>query len=69
MKNGSVSVREQDQARAALAQAVAQTEVARQAIQSVEVGRSGLVAQVSTIPKLSDAAPTCHKLKAAPAAS
>jgi multidrug resistance efflux pump len=47
VKDGSVSVREQDQARAALAQALAQTEVARQAIRSVEVGRNGLIAQVA----------------------
>jgi multidrug resistance efflux pump len=47
VKDGSVSVREQDQARAALAQALAQSEVARQAIRSVEVGRNGLAAQVA----------------------
>lgn len=47
VKDGSVSVRERDQTRAALAEAIAQTEVARQAIRSVEVGRNGLVAQVA----------------------
>jgi multidrug resistance efflux pump len=47
VKDGSVSVREQDQTRAALAQAVAQSEVARQTIRSVEVGRNELVAQVA----------------------
>jgi len=47
VKDGSVSVREQDQTRAALAQAIAQTEVARQTIRAVEVGRNGLVAQVA----------------------
>jgi multidrug resistance efflux pump len=47
VKDGSVSVREQDQAREALAQAVAQTDVGRQTIRSVEVGRNGLVAEVA----------------------
>ena len=47
VKDGSVSVREQDQTRAVLAQAIAQTEAARQTIRSVEVGRNGLVAQVA----------------------
>jgi multidrug resistance efflux pump len=47
VKDGSVSVRERDQTRAALAQAIAQTEVARQTIRAVEVGRNGLVAQVA----------------------
>jgi len=47
VKDGSVSVREQDQAREALAQAVAQNEVARQTIRSVEVGRNGLIAEVA----------------------
>jgi multidrug resistance efflux pump len=47
VKDGSVSVREHDQTRAALAQAVAQTEVARQTLRAVEVGRNGLVAQVA----------------------
>ena len=47
VKDGSVSVREQDQSRAALAQALAQTEAARQTIRAVEVGRNGLLAQVA----------------------
>jgi multidrug resistance efflux pump len=47
VKDGSVSVREQDQAREALAQAAAQTDVGRQTIRSVEVGRDGLVAEVA----------------------
>ena len=45
--DGSLSVRERDQARAELAQAVAQAEVARQTVRSVEVGRDGLAAQVA----------------------
>ncbi|HEY0265785.1 MAG TPA: HlyD family secretion protein, partial [Rhizomicrobium sp.] len=47
VKDGSVSVRERDQTRAALAQAVAQAEIARQNIRSVDVGRGGLQAQVA----------------------
>jgi multidrug resistance efflux pump len=47
VKDGSISVREQDQTRAALAQAVGQTEVARQTVRAVEVARNGLVAQVA----------------------
>jgi multidrug resistance efflux pump len=47
VKDGSISVREQDQTRAVLAQAVAQSEVARQTLRSVEVGRNALVAQVA----------------------
>jgi multidrug resistance efflux pump len=47
VKDGSISVRERDQARAALAQAAAQSEVARQSLRSVAVGRDGLVAQVA----------------------
>ncbi len=42
VKDGSVSVRELDQTRAALAQAQAQSEIARQTIRSVDVGRGGL---------------------------
>ena len=47
VKDGSVSARERDETRAALAQALAQSEVAKQTIRSVEVGRLGLVAQVA----------------------
>ncbi len=47
VKDGSVSASSRDQARATLAQAVAQAEVARQTIRSVEIGREGLVAQVA----------------------
>jgi multidrug resistance efflux pump len=47
VKVGSISVSSRDQTRAALAQAVAQAEVARQTIRSIEVGRNGLVAQVA----------------------
>lgn len=52
-RDGSISVREQDQTRAALAlaqaqlrQALAGTEIGRQDIRTVEVGRGGLEAQV-----------------------
>lgn len=47
VKDGSVSVRERDQTRAALAQAVAQSEIARQNIRTIDVGRGGLEAQVA----------------------
>jgi multidrug resistance efflux pump len=47
VKDGSVSVRERDQTRAALAQAEAQSEIARQNIRTVDVGRGGLEAQVA----------------------
>ena len=47
VKDGSVSVRERDQTQAALAQAQSATEVARQGIRTVEVGRGGLEAQVA----------------------
>jgi multidrug resistance efflux pump len=47
VKDGSVSVRERDQTRAALAQAQAQSEIARQNIRTVDVGRGGLEAQVA----------------------
>lgn len=47
VRNGAVSVREQDQTRAALIQAQAAVEVAQQNIRTVDVGRGGLVAQVS----------------------
>jgi multidrug resistance efflux pump len=47
VKDGSVSVRERDQTRAALAQAVAQAEIARQNILTIDVGRGGLEAQVA----------------------
>ncbi|HEY2010656.1 MAG TPA: HlyD family secretion protein [Rhizomicrobium sp.] len=47
VKDGSVSVRERDQTRATLAQAEAQTEIARQNIRTVDVGRGGLEAQVA----------------------
>ncbi len=47
VKDGSVSVRERDQTQAALAQAQSATEVARQSIRTVEVGRGGLEAQVA----------------------
>jgi multidrug resistance efflux pump len=47
VKDGSVSVRERDQTRAALAAAVAQDEIARQNIRAVDVGRGGLEAQVA----------------------
>ncbi|CAN5341340.1 HlyD family secretion protein [soil metagenome] len=54
VKDGSVSVRERDQTLAALKQAEAQvrqagatTEIARQDVRSVEVGRAGLEAQVA----------------------
>jgi multidrug resistance efflux pump len=47
VKDGSVSVRERDETRAALAQARAQTEIARQNIRTIDVGRGGLEAQVA----------------------
>jgi multidrug resistance efflux pump len=47
VKDGSVSIRERDQTRAALAQAKAQTEIARQNIRTIDVGRGGLEAQVA----------------------
>jgi multidrug resistance efflux pump len=47
VKDGSVSVRERDQTRAALAQAQAQSEIARQNIRTVDVGRGGQEAQVA----------------------
>src|SRR5262249_54298544 len=47
MKDGSVSIREGDQTRAALTQAQSTVEVARQNIRTVEVGRGGLEAQVA----------------------
>ncbi|HEX4636575.1 MAG TPA: HlyD family secretion protein [Rhizomicrobium sp.] len=47
VKDGSVSIRERDQTQAALAQARSATEVARQNIRTVEVGRGGLEAQVA----------------------
>ncbi|HEX4271461.1 MAG TPA: HlyD family secretion protein, partial [Rhizomicrobium sp.] len=47
VKDGSVSVRERDQTRAALAQALAQSEIARQNIRTIDVGRGGLEAQVA----------------------
>jgi multidrug resistance efflux pump len=47
VKDGSVSVRERDQTQAALAQAQSATEVARQSIRTVQVGRGGLEAQVA----------------------
>ena len=47
VKDGSVSVRERDQTRAALAQAQAQSEIARQNIRTIDVGRGGLEAQVA----------------------
>lgn len=47
VKDGSVSIRERDQTRAALAQAQAAAEVARQNIRTVDVGRAGLQAQVA----------------------
>ena len=47
VKDGSVSVRERDQTRAALAEAEAQSEIARQNIRTVDVGRGGLEAQVA----------------------
>ena len=47
VKDGSVSVRERDQTRAALAQAQAAAEIARQNIRTVDVGRGGLEAQVA----------------------
>jgi multidrug resistance efflux pump len=47
VKDGSVSVRERDQTRAALAQALAAAEIARQNIRTVDVGRGGLEAQVA----------------------
>ncbi len=56
VKDGSVSVRELDQTRAALAQARAQSEIARQNIRSVEVGRGGLEAQVEAARAALDAA-------------
>jgi multidrug resistance efflux pump len=56
VKDGSVSVRERDQTRAALAQAIAQAEIARQNIRSVDVGRSGLEAQVAAAKAALDAA-------------
>ncbi len=56
VKDGSVSVRELDQTRAALAQARAQSEIARQTIRSVDVGRGGLEAQVAAARAALDAA-------------
>ena len=47
VKDGSVSVRERDQTRATLAQAEAQSEIARQNIRTIDVGRGGLEAQVA----------------------
>ncbi|HEX4028352.1 MAG TPA: HlyD family secretion protein [Rhizomicrobium sp.] len=47
VKDGSVSVRERDETKAALAQARAQTEIARQNIRTIDVGRGGLEAQVA----------------------
>ncbi len=44
--DGSVSIRERDQTRAALAQAVAGGEIAVQDVRTVDVGRDGLKAQV-----------------------
>lgn len=61
--SGSISVREQDQTRAALAQAVAQVgqgqasqEIARQNIRTVDVARRGLEAQVAVARAHLDAA-------------
>ena len=47
VKDGSVSVRERDQTRATLLQAQAQSEIARQNIRTIDVGRGGLEAQVA----------------------
>ena len=47
VQDGSVSVRERDQTKAALAQAEAAVEVAEQGIRTVDVGRGGLAAQVA----------------------
>ena len=47
VKDGSVSVRERDQTQAALLEARSATEVARENIRTVEVGREGLEAQVA----------------------
>jgi multidrug resistance efflux pump len=47
VKDGSVSIRERDQTRAALLEAQSAAEVARQAIRTVDVGRGGLEAQVA----------------------
>lgn len=46
VKDGSVSIRERDQTKAALAAALASDQVARQNILTVDVGRGGLAAQV-----------------------
>jgi multidrug resistance efflux pump len=47
VRDGSVSVRERDQTRAALIEAEAAVEVAKQNIRTVDVGRGGLIAQVA----------------------
>ena len=47
VEDGSVSIRERDQTRAALTQAEADVDIARQSIRTVSVGRGGLQAQVS----------------------
>jgi multidrug resistance efflux pump len=46
VRDGSVSIRERDQTRAALAQAAAGGQIATQDIRTVDVGRDGLKAQV-----------------------
>ncbi len=56
VKDGSVSIRERDQTRAALIQAQAAAEVARQTIRTVDVGRGGLEAQVAAARAQLDAA-------------
>jgi len=47
VRDGSVSIRERDQTKAALIGAEAAVEVAKQNIRTVDVGRDGLVAQVA----------------------
>jgi multidrug resistance efflux pump len=56
VKDGSLSARERDQARAALIEAQAASEVARQNIRTVDVGRGGLEAQVAAAKAQLDAA-------------
>jgi multidrug resistance efflux pump len=54
--DGSVSIRERDETRAALAQVTANVEIARQNIRTVDVGRDGLEAQVGAAKAALDSA-------------